>query len=56
MRQRIWIEYLEDYNLTFHYHPDKANMVADTLNRKSWGVLASIAYREWLMIEIVGQF
>ena len=31
-------------------------MVADALNRKSRGVLASVASREWLMIEIVGQF
>ena len=31
-------------------------MVADALNRKSWGVLASIASREWRMLEIVRQF
>ena len=31
-------------------------MVADALNRKSRGVLASIASREWQMLEVVGQF
>ena len=31
-------------------------MVTDALNRKSWGVLASVASREWQMLEIVGQF
>ena len=31
-------------------------MVADALNRKSRGVLASIASQEWQMIETVGQF
>ena len=31
-------------------------MVADALSRKSWGVLASIASREWQMIETVRQF
>ena len=39
MRQRRWMEVLEDYDFTFHYHPDKANVVANALNRKSQGVL-----------------
>ena len=56
MRQRRWMEYLEDYDFTLHYHPCKANVVADALNRKSWGVLASVASREWQMLETVGQF
>ena len=56
MRQRMWIEYLEDYEFTLHYHPNKANVVAGALNRKSWGVLASVVSREWQMLEIVGQF
>ena len=56
MRQRGWMEFLEDYDFTLHYHPGKENVVADTLSRKSWGILASIASREWRMLEIVGQF
>ena len=47
MRQRMWIEYLEDYDLTLNYHPGKANVVANALSRKSGGVLASVASREW---------
>ena len=43
MRQRRWMEYLEDYDFSLHYHPGKANVVADALNRKSQGVLASVA-------------
>ena len=35
MRQRRWMEFLEDYDFTLHYHPDKANLVDDALNRKS---------------------
>ena len=31
-------------------------MVANALNRKSQGALASIASREWRMLETVGQF
>ena len=56
MRQRRWMEFLEDYDFTLHYHHSKANVVADELSRKSWGALASIASREWRMLEIVGQF
>ena len=43
MRKRRWMEYLEDYDLTLHYHPDKTNVMVDALNQKSWGVLASVA-------------
>ena len=50
MRQRQWMEYLEDYDFTLHYHLGKANVVADALSRKSWGVLASVASREWQML------
>ena len=32
MRQHRWMEYLEDYDFTLHYHPSKANLVAGTLN------------------------
>ena len=47
MRQHRWMEFLEDYDLTLHYHLGKENVVADALNRKSRGVLASVASREW---------
>ena len=50
------MEFLEDYDFTLHYHPGKANVVADALNRKSWGVLASIVSLEWQMLKTVGQF
>ena len=56
MRQRKLMEYLEDYDFTLHYHPGKANVVADALSRKSWGVLASVTSRKWQMLEVVGQF
>ena len=35
MRQRRWLELIKDYNLEVHYHPGKANVVADALSRKS---------------------
>ena len=48
------MEFLEDYDFTLHYHPSKANVVADALSRKSRGVLPSIASRELQMLETVG--
>ena len=35
MRQRRWIEFLKDYDFELLYHPRKANVVADTLSRKT---------------------
>jgi hypothetical protein len=34
LRQRRWLELIKDYDLEIHYHPGKANLVADALNRK----------------------
>ena len=41
IRQRMWMEYLEDYDFTLHYHPGKANVVVDVLSQK---------------LKVVGQF
>jgi hypothetical protein len=35
IRQRRWLELIKDYKLEIHYHPGKANVVADALSRKS---------------------
>jgi ribonuclease HI len=34
LRQRRWLELIKDYDLKIHYHPGKANLVADALSRK----------------------
>jgi hypothetical protein len=36
LRQRRWLELIKDYDLNIHYHPDKANVVADALSRKHY--------------------
>ena len=40
------MEFLEDYNFELQYHPGKANVVADTLCRKSHAELVAMMYRE----------
>ncbi|GJY22479.1 putative reverse transcriptase domain-containing protein [Tanacetum coccineum] len=34
MRKRCWLDLLEDYDCEIHYHPGKANVVADALSWK----------------------
>ena len=53
MRQRRWLKLLKDYDLTIHYHPRKANVVADALSRKSMGNLAVlITFQSQLLEDI----
>ena len=56
MRQYKWMECLEDYDFTLHYHPGKENVVVDALSWKSREILANIASREWQMLETIGKF
>jgi hypothetical protein len=36
MRQRCWLELIKDYDLEIHYHPGKANVVADALSHQNY--------------------
>jgi hypothetical protein len=39
-----WLELIKDYELEVHYHPRKANVVADMLSRKAhWNYLPTIS-------------
>ena len=55
LRQRRWIEYLEDYNFTLNYHQRKANVVADALSRKSRCEL-NVSIGEWKLKDALGDF
>ena len=50
MRQRRWLELLKDYDFDLSYHPGKANVVADSLSRKSLH-MSMLMVRELEMIE-----
>ena len=39
-----------------HYHPGRANVVADALSRKSISDIACVAIREWEMLGALGEF
>ena len=49
-RHRRWMEFLDDYQYTLHYHPSKANVVADALSRKLRGVLSCLITARWKML------
>jgi hypothetical protein len=35
MSQQRWLELIKDYELEVHYHPGKANVIADALSCKA---------------------
>jgi hypothetical protein len=36
LRQRRWLELIKYYDLNIHYHPGKANVIANVLSRKHY--------------------
>ena len=44
---RTLLELVKDYNVEIHYHPGKANMVADGLSRKSYGPKDAHLREKW---------
>ena len=55
MRQRRWMQFLEDYDCTINYYPGKANVVVvDTLSRKAQ--ISGLMVKEWEMLGAVGEW
>ena len=50
------METLEDYDFAFHYHPEKANVVADALSKKNYGYLSSLWLRGFEMYAVIEDF
>ncbi|KAI3797432.1 hypothetical protein L1987_32689 [Smallanthus sonchifolius] len=53
MRQRRWVELLNDYDCEICYHPGKANVVADALSRKEHVMLHSVKIQTDIQIRIL---
>jgi hypothetical protein len=51
LRQRRWLELIKDYDLEIHYHPGKANLVADALSRKEHVHAAIVAQLSYELVE-----
>jgi hypothetical protein len=48
MRQRRWLKLIKDYELEVHYHPGRANVVADMLSHKTH-------YNYLLVVRLTGE-
>ena len=40
LRQKWWLELLNDYDMSVLYHPGKANVVADSLSQMTMGSIS----------------
>jgi hypothetical protein len=52
MRQKRWLELIKYYDLEVHYHPEKANVVANALSRKHCNYVTLEPYNEALCEEM----
>ncbi|KAK1683988.1 hypothetical protein QYE76_044836 [Lolium multiflorum] len=56
MRQRRWIELIKDYDMEIHYHPGKANVVADAFSRLPCQLNSMIATEQPSLYQEFEQF
>ena len=50
------MELLKDYDFNLQYHLGKANVVADALNRRPRGIIATLLIKEWQALETLTEF
>nr|XP_027093630.1 uncharacterized protein LOC113714031 [Coffea arabica] len=52
LKQRRWVEFLEDYDCTIKYHPGNVNIVADALSHKAQ--VSSLQVKGWELLDKLG--
>ena len=53
LRQRRWLEFLKDYDMSIPYHPGKTNVVVDALSRLSMVSVSHIDEAKKVLVEEV---
>lgn len=56
MKQRRWLELLNDYDLDIKYHHGKANVVVDALSRKSIADVVALLSTQWQILKDLEDF
>ena len=51
MKQRRWLKYLKNYDLTISYHSRNANIMANALSKKKHGNLVMLITSQQLIIK-----
>ena len=49
--RRRWLELLKDYDLNIKYHPEKANVVANVLSKKSTANVMALLSTQWQILK-----
>ena len=46
------MKFLKDYDCTIHYHPGRANVVANAFSRRDLAITAGMIMQEWQLIKV----
>ena len=53
LRQRRWLKLCKDYDMSLHYYPSKANVVADALSSLYMRSLAHMEKGKWELVKSI---
>ena len=56
LRQRRWLELLKDYDMSVLYHPNKANVFANSLSQMTMGSVSHVEESKKYLVKDVHRF